>query len=164
MQHSPQRAQIITGDLLTQPVAAIVNAWNRNLLPWWLLRPHGVAGAIRRRAGLAPFRTLARRGPLPLGGAVLTEAGTLPFQGIIHVAAITPWGRSRPDIIRAATLSALALAEQAGFPSLAFPVLGSGSGGVPEATALATMEAAIAEAAFAGEIRIVRYVTVPAAA
>lgn len=155
MQHSPQRVQIVSGDLLTQPVAAIVNAWNRNLLPWWLLRPHGVTGAIRKRAGLAPFRALSRHGPLPIGGAVLTEAGALPFQGIIHVAAITPWGRSRPEIIRAATLAALALAEQAGFPSLAFPVLGSGSGGVPEATALATMQAAIADAAFAGEVRIV---------
>lgn len=152
------QAQIVTGDLLAQPVAAIVNAWNRNLLPWWLLRPHGVAGAIRRHAGLAPFRTLARHGPLELGAAVLTEAGTLPYRGIIHVAAITPWGRSSPEIIRAGTLTALSVAREAGFPSLAFPVLGSGSGGVLETTALAVMQEAIGDASFAGEVRIVRFI------
>ncbi len=74
--------------LLEQDVDAIVNAWNRNLFPWWLLLPQGVSGAIKRRGGLAPFRELRRYGVLPLGGAVLTSAGRLPFQGIIHVAGI----------------------------------------------------------------------------
>ena len=34
----------------------------------------GDARAIRRQAGLAPFRALAQRGPLELGAATLTEA------------------------------------------------------------------------------------------
>ncbi|MEK7412325.1 MAG: Appr-1-p processing protein, partial [Planctomycetota bacterium] len=29
--------RIITGDLLDQDVEVIVNAWNRNIIPWWLL-------------------------------------------------------------------------------------------------------------------------------
>lgn len=151
------QALIITGDLLAQPVAVIVNAWNRNLLPWWLLRPHGVAGAIRRQAGLAPFRELAQRGPLALGTAVLTGAGALPYRGIIHVASITPWGRSSLEIVRSGTQAALAIADEAGFPSLAFPVLGSGSGGVPEVAALTVMQEAVAAATFVGEVRIVRF-------
>lgn len=38
---------IVAGDLLDQPVEVIVNAWNRNIIPWWLLRPHGVSGALK---------------------------------------------------------------------------------------------------------------------
>ncbi len=48
---------VVAGDLLEQAdVDVIVNAWNRNVIPWWLLLPQGVSGAIKRRAGLAPFR------------------------------------------------------------------------------------------------------------
>jgi O-acetyl-ADP-ribose deacetylase (regulator of RNase III) len=64
-------------------------AWNRNIIPWWLLLPQGVSGAIKKRGGLEPFREVARHGPIPLGQAVLTGAGRLPFKGIIHVAGIS---------------------------------------------------------------------------
>jgi len=80
--------KIVDGDLLDQPVDAIVNAWNRNIIPWWLLIPQGVSGAIKRRAGRAPFREVARHGRIPLGQAVATSAGRLPFKLIIHVAGI----------------------------------------------------------------------------
>lgn len=40
-----------SGDLLDQDVEVIVNAWNRNIIPWWLLIPQGVSGAIKKRAG-----------------------------------------------------------------------------------------------------------------
>jgi hypothetical protein len=30
--------QTVVGDLLDQPVDVIVNAWNRNFIPWWLAR------------------------------------------------------------------------------------------------------------------------------
>ena len=78
--------RIVHGDLLDQPAQVLVNAWNRNIIPWWLLLPQGVSGGIRRRAGCAPFRELGRMGPIPLGGAVLTGAGRLPFKALIHVA------------------------------------------------------------------------------
>lgn len=35
--------EVTTGDLLDQDVEAIVNAWNRNIIPWWLLLPQGVS-------------------------------------------------------------------------------------------------------------------------
>ena len=66
---------IVQGDLLDQDVDVIVNAWNRNIIPWWLLLPQGVSGAIKRRGGTGPFKELARHGSIPLGGAVLTSAG-----------------------------------------------------------------------------------------
>jgi len=41
--------EVVHGDLLDQDVDAIVNAWNWNIIPWWLLLPQGVSGAIKRR-------------------------------------------------------------------------------------------------------------------
>ena len=82
------RIEIVEGDLVNQKVDVIVNTWNQNIIPWWLLSPHGVSGAIKKRAGKAPFRELAQFGRLELGQAVLTTAGQLPYQGIIHVAGI----------------------------------------------------------------------------
>ena len=52
---------VVEGDLLDQDVDVIVNAWNRNIIPWWLLLPQGVSGAIKKRAGTAPFKELATR-------------------------------------------------------------------------------------------------------
>lgn len=51
---------IVDGDLLDQDVDVIVNAWNRNIIPWWLLIPQGVSGAIKKRGGFQPFRELGR--------------------------------------------------------------------------------------------------------
>jgi len=34
----------------------IVNAWNRNSIPWWLLLPQGVSAAImREQMAVTPF-------------------------------------------------------------------------------------------------------------
>lgn len=133
------QAEIVSGDLLDQPVEAIVNAWNRNIIPWWLLLPQGVSGAIKRRGGREPFRELARHGPIALGEAVLTGAGRLPFRGIIHVAGIDMLWRASERSIRRSVASALALAQAHAFASIAFPIVGAGSGGFAEDAALALM-------------------------
>ena len=31
--------RVVEGDLLDQDADALVNAWNRNIIPWWLLVP-----------------------------------------------------------------------------------------------------------------------------
>lgn len=149
--------ELVDGDLLDQDVDVIVNAWNRNVIPWWLLLPQGVSGAIKRRGGLAPFRELGRMGPIPLGGAVLTGAGRLPFRGIIHVAGINLLWRSSERSIRASVRNTLALATQHGFQSIAFPLIGAGSGGGREARSLAWMQAELAHGGFTGRVVIVRY-------
>ena len=110
-------------------VDVIVNAWNRNVLPWWLLVPQGVSGAIKRRAGLAPFRELRKHGAIPLGGAVVTSAGRLPFKAMIHVAGIDLLWRSSVRSILDSVRNALALADARGFRSIALPLIGAGSGG-----------------------------------
>jgi O-acetyl-ADP-ribose deacetylase (regulator of RNase III) len=123
------RVELVNGDLLQQDVDVIVNTWNRNFIPWWLLLPQGVSGAIKRRGGVAPFRELRKQGLLPLGAAVLTSAGRLPFRGIIHVAGINMIWRATEFSIRASARNAAQLAHQSGFESLAMPLIGAGSGG-----------------------------------
>jgi O-acetyl-ADP-ribose deacetylase (regulator of RNase III) len=149
--------EVVEGDLLDQQVDVIVNAWNRNIIPWWLLIPQGVSGAIKRRAGLSPFRELARVGPLPLGHAVLTGAGRLPFRGIIHVAGINLVWRASEKSIRGSVASAIAIAREHNFGSIALPVIGSGSGGFSQDAALDLMRDALSSLDYAGRAVIVRY-------
>src|SRR6185436_1307677 len=130
---------IVDGNLLDQEVDVIVNAWNRNIIPWWLLIPQGVSGAIKRRGGIGPFVEVARNGPIKLGGVVLTSAGRLPFKGIIHVAGINMLWRASERSIRESVKNALQLAAIHGFKSVAFPLIGAGSGGFNQEQAKAIM-------------------------
>ena len=131
--------EVVEGDLLDQDVEVIVNAWNRNIIPWWLLLPQGVSGAIKRRGGKAPFREVGRHGAIPLGGAVLTSAGKLPFKAIIHVAGINMLWRASERSIRDSVRNAIQLAHEKGFQSIAFPLIGAGSGGFNQDQAKALM-------------------------
>lgn len=149
---------VVNGNLLdVVDVDAVVNAWNRNVVPWWLLIPRGVSAAIKDQAGLAPFRELARHGPIPLGRAVTTGAGCLPYKGIIHVAAISMAWRATEATVYAGTRAALEEARTHRFGSLAFPVLGAGSGGLDHDRALAAMLGAIRDAGQDLRVIVVRY-------
>ena len=149
--------ETISGDLLAQPVEVIVNAWNQNRLPWWLLRPHGISGAIKRAAGSDPFREVARAGRLRLGQAILTGAGRLPQRAIIHAATISLFGRSSAPVVRSAVQQVMALVCAHGFASVGFPLLGSGSGGLSEELALEVMLATLAEISYDGRVVVVRF-------
>ncbi|HET9954284.1 MAG TPA: macro domain-containing protein [Polyangiaceae bacterium] len=151
------RVMVVEGDLLEQDVEAIVNAWNRNLFPWWLLLPQGVSGAIKRRAGTLPFRELRRHGLLAPGGAVLTGAGRLEFKAIIHVAGIGLLWRASRHSIQESVRNAVALAAGHSFRSMAFPLIGAGTGGVHPELAEAIMIETLRALSFDGEIRVVRY-------
>jgi O-acetyl-ADP-ribose deacetylase (regulator of RNase III) len=151
------RVDIVDGDLLDQEVDVIVNAWNRNILPWWLLIPQGVSGAIKKRGGITPFRELTRAGRLPLGSAVLTSAGRLPHRAIIHVAGINMLWRSSESSIRDSVASAIELAREHRFDSIAFPIIGSGSGGFDRDSSLSVMRSELGSLEFEGRVVIVLY-------
>ena len=151
------RYRVVFGDLLDQPVDVIVNAWNRNIIPWWLLLPQGVSGAIKRRAGIAPFRELGRLGPIPLGGAVLTGPGRLPFRSIIHVAGINMWWRASEQSIRLSVRNACVLAEQQRFNSIALPAIGAGSGGFDESRSVSLIVAELESLTHDLDVTVVRY-------
>ena len=127
---------VVYGDLLDQPVDAIVNPWNSNVIPWFLLLPQGVSGAIRKRVGAEAFHPLTTAGYLKPGTAVFAPAGKLPFKGIIHVAALTAFWTTSETIIQTCVKNAIQIALAKEFTSLAFPLLGSGVGGQnPDAVA-----------------------------
>ena len=51
---------IVEGNLLDQDVDVIVNAWNRNIIPWWLLLPW----AAGRRQGHPDGGLAPKEGPV----------------------------------------------------------------------------------------------------
>jgi O-acetyl-ADP-ribose deacetylase (regulator of RNase III) len=149
--------RVLDGDLLDQNVEVIVNAWNRNIIPWWLLLPQGVSGAIKRRGGYQPFRELSHLGPIPLGGAVVTTAGRLPCKAIIHVAGISLFWRASAASIHGSIASAMRLVNTRGYRSVAFPIIGAGTGGFNQDSALRVMLDAFATIDSGAEVIVVRF-------
>ena len=148
--------EIIQGNLFDQKVEVIVNPWNRNIFPWWLLVPQGVSGAIKKLAGYEPFRELAKKGFLPLGSAVITSSGRLPFEAIIHVAGINLCWISTERSIRLSTRNALLKARQNNFKSIAFPLIGAGTGGKSKNLVLNWMKDEMNRVEYEGDVLIVR--------
>lgn len=119
---------IIQGNILTQDVEVIVNAWNRNIISWWLLLPKGVSGAIKKQGGIKPFQEVAKFGAIPLGEARLTSAGRLPFKVIIHVTGINMFWLATEPSVKNSVINAMKIVNEQNFNSVAFPLIGSGSG------------------------------------
>jgi len=149
------KLHVVNGDLLEQDVDVIVNPWNRNLIPWWLLLPQGVSGAIKRRGGREPFKELRRAGVLGLGDAVVTSAGRLKYKAIIHVAGIGHLWVSTEHSIRRSTVSAMARVRENGYGSVAFPLIGAGTGGTKQEMVLDIMRSELEKVDFSGEVCIV---------
>src|SRR4029453_16532293 len=118
--------ELLEGDITDQQVEAIVNAANEKLA-----LGGGVAGAIKRNGGPSIQEECNRIGGTPVGTAVVTGAGKLPFKHIIH--AVGPrWGDGDEDRkLSAAVRSAMALADRHGLKSIARPAISSGHFGFP---------------------------------
>ncbi|MEE2788365.1 MAG: macro domain-containing protein [Myxococcota bacterium] len=147
--------KVVEGDLLEQNVDVIVHPWHRNVLPWWLLPLRGISKRIKARAGAQPFVELGR-GPIPLGGARLTSAGRLNYQGIIHVAGVDLIGRTRPDVVSNAVHSACAVARGAGYARLAMPILNIGAAGPQDVDALHCILSALRTCDHALDVTVVQ--------
>ena len=118
------------GNLLDEPVDAIVNAANGHLA-----HGGGVAGIISRAAGpelqAESDRIVRESGPFPSGSAVVTTAGKLPFKGVIH--AIGPRqgeGHEEAKLVQA-LVNAFQKARERGWSSVSFPAVSSGIFAVP---------------------------------
>ncbi len=118
--------EVLEADITTLDVDAIANAANTRLI-----HGGGVAGAIARAGGEAVQRESSERAPIGLGEAVETGAGEMPARWVIHAATMELGGPTSADIVRAATASALALADELGARSLALVAFGTGVGGFP---------------------------------
>ena len=125
-----RKFQVVQGDLLQEPVDAIVNAANAHLV-----HGGGVAGVIARAAGPALQRDsesiVRERGPLPTGSAAVTSAGRLPFKGVIHVVGPRYGEDDEEAKLRRALLAAFRCAHESGWSSLSFPAVSSGIFAVP---------------------------------
>ena len=148
---------VVRGDLLEQDVEVIVNSWNKNFIPWWLLLPQGVSGHLKKKAGYKPFRELSKKGLLTSGAAVLTGSGRLDYKAIIHVAALNCLWMSNKKIVKKSVRNALDLALINGYESVAFPLIGSGTGGLSKTISLELIKNEAAKHAFNGSIKIVLY-------
>ena len=127
--------EVIQGSILDADVQAIVNAANSDGV-----MGGGVAGVIRRTAGLEVETEAMQHAPIPVGQAVLTSGGDTPFQGIIHAPTMPkPAMRIPPENVEKATRAALTVADAKGFSSLAIPGMGTGVGGVSPEDAAARM-------------------------
>lgn len=142
------RVRLLVGDITHQTVDAIVNAANSTLLGGG-----GVDGAIHRVGGpaiLEECREIRRKlypQGLPAGKAVITTAGNLPAQFVIHT--VGPiYGRHHgreAELLGACYKNSLRLAAQKSLASIAFPAISTGVYGYPLSEAAAASSRAIRE-------------------
>jgi O-acetyl-ADP-ribose deacetylase (regulator of RNase III) len=112
------------GDITQLELDALVNAANNHL---WM--GAGVAGAIKRAGGREIEAEAVKKGPIPVGQAVVTGAGRLKAKYVIHAAVMGPDLATDAEKIGQATRNSLIRADEMGITSLAFPALGTGVGG-----------------------------------
>ena len=120
------RLEVVAGDITTLAVDAIANAANNRL---WM--GAGVAGAIKRAGGEEIEREALAQGPIDVGDAVATGAGSLPARYVIHGAVMGQDLRTSGELIERTTCRCLELADELGCESLALPAFGTGVGGFP---------------------------------
>ncbi len=118
--------EVEQADITKLEVDAIANAANTQLR-----HGGGVAAAISRAGGTEVQRESDERAPIGLGEAVATTAGKMPCRWVIHAATMELGGPTSAEIIRRATASTLAAADELGATSLALVAFGTGVGGFP---------------------------------
>jgi O-acetyl-ADP-ribose deacetylase len=118
----------VQGDITEQDVDAIVNAANHSLLGGG-----GVDGAIHRRGGpeiLAECQRLRQdKYPdgLPTGQAVATTAGRLKARWVIHTVGPTyAESKDKSHLLADCFRNSLAVAEELGARTVAFPAISTG--------------------------------------
>jgi O-acetyl-ADP-ribose deacetylase len=148
--------ECVRGDITAQDdVAAIVNAANAELRSGG-----GVAGAIHRAGGPQLEREARPLAPIRPGEAVITGGHDLPNDYVIH--ALGPvYGQDRPEaeLLANCYRNALALAEQNGIDSIAFPAISTGVFGYPvEEAAEVALRAVVEETEKLERVRLIRFV------
>ena len=118
--------KIVQGDITALKVDAIVNAANNELL-----MGGGVAGAIKRNGGRSIEEEAVSKGPIEIGEAAYTKAGSLPARFVIHAATMGVDFKTDETKIRASCRNSLKVANELNIKSIALPALGCGVGKFP---------------------------------
>jgi O-acetyl-ADP-ribose deacetylase (regulator of RNase III) len=123
--------ELVAGNIAQAGTLAIVTAANASLIGGG-----GVDGAVHRAAGPELLAAIRRIGRCETGSAVVTDAFNLPAptRRVIH--AVGPRYFTVPpdraaELLRGAYLAALAICEDEGLPSVAFPSISTGAYGYP---------------------------------
>jgi O-acetyl-ADP-ribose deacetylase (regulator of RNase III) len=140
------RVQVVISDITKESVDAIVNAADTALLGGG-----GVDGAIHRAGGPAileackEIRRTQFPAGLPTGEAVITTAGNLPAQYVVHTVGPV-YGRHHGDearLLAACYKNSLQLAVNNSLSSIAFPAISTGVFGYPRHEAAAVSSEAV---------------------
>ena len=148
--------ECVRGDLTSQAdVAAIVNAANAQLRSGG-----GVAGAIHRAAGPGLEEEARPLAPIAPGEAVITGGHDLPNRHVIHTLGPV-YGQDRPEaeLLANCYKNALALAEENGIDSIAFPAISTGIFGYPvQEAAEVALGTVVEESERLQHVRLIRFV------
>ena len=118
--------EVQQADITKLEVDAIANAANTHLR-----HGGGVAGAISTAGGPSVQAESDEQAPIKLGEVVETSAGEMPCRWVIHAATMELGGPTSAEIIRRATASTVAKADELGAKTLALVAFGTGVGGFP---------------------------------
>jgi O-acetyl-ADP-ribose deacetylase (regulator of RNase III) len=153
---SPPSIEVVLGDITGQKVDVVVNAANSKLAGGG-----GVDGAIHLAAGAADLHAAcAALGGCDPGDAKATAGFRLPARWIIHtVGPVWNGGRSGEDEILASCYRrSLAVADELGAGSIAFPAISTGIYGYPPDLAAEVAVATVSSAQVAvGLVRLVAF-------
>ena len=130
----PTAIETQKGDISQAQVEAVVNAANNHL---WM--GGGVAGALKRAGGIEIESEAMAKGPVDIGAAVVTSAGSLHAKYVIHAAVMGQDLQTSRSHISKATRNSLIQARDLKVSSVAFPALGTGVGGFPPTEAADAM-------------------------
>jgi O-acetyl-ADP-ribose deacetylase len=126
---------VVEGDITEQRVDAVVNAANNRMRGG-----SGVDGAIHRAGGPAVLADCEARFPdgLATGDAGWTTAGDLAATWVIHVVGPNhARGQTDRSLLTSCYARALAVADEVGARTVAFPLISAGVYGWPKDDAIA---------------------------
>jgi len=121
-----KKLRLVNGDITEMEVEAFVF----DITPDVKLGS-GYGAAIQQRGGIVIQKQLDEIGSCPTGEAVVTEAGVLKANWIIHANGPKFREEDEEAKLRKTVTSALARAEEKGVKTLAFPPIGTGLYQVP---------------------------------
>ncbi len=123
---------VTPGEALVRPVTAALEG----ITPW--------AREAERLGGAALGDRLAGMGTLPPGAVLVTPAGDLPFDLLLHLVLLAPGEPLGPDLLLRGTRNALNQAGEWELATLVFPLLGVGPGQLDLETAVEVLADALA--------------------